>query len=98
MICPSGQDGNLTTDDGKPRKEGEKMSYSKLRGRIREVLGSEKAFADAMGMDVSTLSLKLNGKAEWKQMEMISACKLLGIPISEVHLYFFVAKVGKHQQ
>lgn len=73
------------------------MSYSKLRGKIREVFGTQEAFAEAMGMDKSTMSLKLNGKSEWTMTEIEKACYLLGIPINEVYLYFFTAKVGNAQ-
>lgn len=65
------------------------MKYDKLRGRIIEKFGSQKAFAAAMGMNVSTLSFKLNGKSEWTREEIEKACGLLDIPIEEVHSYFF---------
>ena len=70
------------------------MDYSKLRGKIREVFGTQDAFAKAMEMDCSTLSLKLNNKSEWTHSEIEKACTLLGISIEEVHIYFFTAKVG----
>lgn len=65
------------------------MDYSKLRGKIREVFGTQKAFAAEMGMDVATVSAKLNGRYEWSRCEMEKTCKILGIPMSEMHLYFF---------
>jgi hypothetical protein len=74
------------------------MSYSKLRGKIREVFGTQEAFAESMGMDRSTLSLKLNRKSEWTMFEIEKACDLLGIPIIDVYLYFFTAKVGIPQR
>lgn len=73
------------------------MSYDKLKGKIREVFGSQSAFADAMDKDNSTISLKLNGKSEWNRAEIEKACHLLKIDISEVPAYFFTAKVGKSQ-
>lgn len=73
------------------------MSYAKLKGKIKEVFGTIKAFADAMNKDVSSISAKLNNKTPWKREEIELACKLLGIPIEEVHLYFFTQKVGKSQ-
>ena len=74
------------------------MSYNKLRGKIREAFGTQEAFALAMGIDVSTLSQKLNGKVEFKQTEIIRACNLLNIPITDVHIYFFAVKVGISKQ
>lgn len=65
------------------------MSYSKLRGKIREVFGRQEDFAVAMEMDAATLSGKLNGRSEWSRPEMEKACILLGIPMIEMHLYFF---------
>lgn len=69
------------------------MSYAKLRGKIREVFGTNAAFAAAMPMDLSTLSAKLNGKSPWKREEIEQACVILGIPIEEVYLYFFTKKL-----
>lgn len=65
------------------------MCYAKLRGKIKEVYGIQARFAEAMGMDRSTLSLKLNGKSEWSRIEVENACKLLKIPMQDVYEYFF---------
>ena len=68
------------------------MSYAKLRGRIVEKFGSQSAFAAEMGWRDALLSAKLNNKREWAFPEVMSACKLLEIPPSEAHLYFFCTK------
>lgn len=68
------------------------MSYSKLRGKIKEVFGTQEPFAMAMDMNPATLSAKLNDKADWTKAEMEKACCLLGIPLLEMHLYFFCPK------
>ena len=68
------------------------MSYSKLKGRIKEYFGTNKAFAKAMGMDLSSLSAKINNKSPWKREEIEKACDLLCIPIEDVYLYFFCRK------
>lgn len=65
------------------------MSYAKLRGRIVEKFGTNKAFSDALAVDRSTLSLKLNNKKPWLREDIERACILLQIPIDEVYLYFF---------
>lgn len=67
--------------------------YSKLKGKIREVYDTNAAFAKAIGMGKTTLSLKLNNKAEWTQAEMVSAMDLLNIPPTSVRTYFFTHKV-----
>lgn len=68
------------------------MSYSKLRGKIREVFGTQDAFAAAMGMNTATVSGKLNGRSDWTRAEMELACSLLGIAMMEMHSYFFCPK------
>ena len=68
------------------------MSYSKLRGKIREVFGTNENFSKALGIDLSSLSAKLNNKSPWKREEIEKACSLLLIPIEDVHLYFFCKK------
>ncbi len=71
------------------------MSHAKLRGKIKEVFETQDAFAEAMGMDRSTMSLKLNDKSNWTSDEIVRACDLLGISCERLHLYFFSAKVLK---
>ena len=71
------------------------MSYSKLRGKIREVFGTQEAFAEAMGISTVTISQKLNGKVEWKTSEIVKACELLGVPLADNAEYFFMRKVKK---
>lgn len=68
------------------------FDYDKLYGKIREVFKTQEAFADAMEMSRSALSLRLTQKVEWKSPEIIKACMLLNIPVNEVHLYFFCLK------
>ena len=68
------------------------MDYSKLRGKIREVFGTEAAFATAMGYNRSTISAKLNNLSEWSRADMDKACVLLDIPFSNVGPYFFCRK------
>ncbi len=65
------------------------MRYAKLRGRIIEKFGSQSAFAATLGWREALLSAKLNSKSEWSFSEVMTACKILEIPLSEAHLYFF---------
>lgn len=67
--------------------------YSKLNGKIIEKFGKQYAFAEAIGWSERTCCLKLNNKVEWKQSEIIGACKLLGIQESEICAYFFAYEV-----
>lgn len=65
------------------------MSYAKLRGKIKEVFGTQGAFAKAMEMNTVSLSQRLSGKLDWKTPEIAKACELLGIPLNENAEYFF---------
>ena len=65
------------------------LKYAKLRGAIRERLGSEGVLAVKLGMNPVTLSKKLNGKTDWKKNEMEKTLEYLVIPRSEVYDYFF---------
>lgn len=69
------------------------MSYAKLRGKIREVYGTQDAFSEAMGVSSVTISQRLNGKTDWKTNEIAKACELLGIPLKDVALYFFTPEI-----
>lgn len=71
------------------------MSYSKLKGRIKEIFGTQAAFADAMGISTVSLSHKLNGKNEWLASEIVKACDLLCIPLTDNAEFFFTRKVKK---
>ena len=64
-------------------------TFGKLRERIRQMFGTQKAFADAMGWNVCTLNLKLNGKVDWSRSDIFKVCDILCIPMCEVADYFF---------
>lgn len=68
------------------------MDYSKLRGRIREVFGTQDVFAKALYISPCSLSQKLNGKTEWAADEIRRACELLSISPEDIPLYFFCPK------
>ncbi len=67
------------------------IPYGKLRGRIIETFGRYNEFARAMGMSCASLTMRLHGKTQWKQADILKACDLLGILKSEVCDYFFTA-------
>lgn len=69
------------------------FDYSKLRGRIVEICGTMKIFADLMGLSQKTISLKIGGKIYWTQKEMIRTAEILKFEFSDIPLYFFVPKV-----
>ncbi len=80
-----------------------KFDYSRLSGRIVDVYGSRRKFAEAMrnsGVQMSehTMSLKMNNKVYWKQPEINVACDLLGIPEDSIATYFFTQKVQNFER
>lgn len=74
------------------------FDFSKLRGRIKEVYGTQTAFAIAMLMNEATLSNKLNNNVEFSPKEIVRACLLLSIKLEEIDIYFFTFKVQKNEQ
>lgn len=71
--------------------------YSKLRGKIKEVFGTEQAFAKSLGICRVSLYKRLQNRLDFSREEMIRACDLLGIPYSEMSTYFFCKIVQKHE-
>lgn len=69
------------------------MDYKRLKLKIKEVFDTQENFAKAMGMSKTALNQRLNGSVEWKTSEIAKACGLLGISITDAHLYFFTQKV-----
>ncbi len=70
------------------------FDYCKLRGRIREIFGTEKQFAKAMKMTAATLSAKLNGLQVFSQKEISLAVDLLQLSDSDIPTYFFSTKTS----
>jgi transcriptional regulator with XRE-family HTH domain len=66
-----------------------KFDYSKLRGRIIEIYGSQHEFAKALGISKQAVSKKMNGKIPFHQTEMVVISNLLNFPVSEMDKYFF---------
>jgi len=69
--------------------------YRKLRGKIREVFGTQSIFARELGLSEASLSAKLNNVVEWTQEEIETSVHILGIPWKELPEYFFTPKVEK---
>lgn len=69
------------------------MKYKKLKLKIKEVFDTQEAFAEALGMSYTALNFRLNNKIEWKSSEMFKACKLLGIALCDLYIYFCAEEV-----
>jgi len=74
------------------------FDYNKLRGRIKEIFGTQDKFASALGIGRVSLSQRLNNSLEFSSFEIFKACSLLEIPSEELPIYFFTEKVQKHEQ
>lgn len=75
----------------------QKYDYSLLRGRIREIFGSEKKFAEQLrkseiSMSTGTFNSRINGSTYFKQPEIQLMCELLGIKLEKMTIYFFTPK------
>ncbi len=69
------------------------MNYAKLRGKIREIFGTQEAFAKAIGLSKSGVSMRLNGKVNWTAEEIERAKEALNFSAEEIGTYFFTRKV-----
>ena len=88
---------NSKMDFTKVKDEDIVFDFSKLRGRIKEIYGTQTAFAVAMLMNEATLSNKLNNNVEFSPKEILRACLLLSIELKDVNIYFFTLKVQKNE-
>ena len=67
--------------------------YSKLKGKIKEVCGTQDSFAEKIGIGRVSLSQRLNNSLEFSQDEIFKSCHVLGIDKEEIPVYFFSQKV-----
>lgn len=74
-----------------------KYDYSKLKGRIKEYYGTQKNFADSLGISEASVNYKLNNKCKWDQDEIYLVINRLNITsLSEFIEIFFTEKVEKN--
>lgn len=72
------------------------FDYSKLRGRIVEILGNQNELASRLGISLVSLSRKLNNKVRFSTDDIITIAEVLKIPDTEIGIYFFTLKVSKN--
>lgn len=73
-----------------------KFDFSRLRGKIREQGKSQADLCAEIGMSTATLSLKLSGKSDFRQEEIMAIAKTLGIAPKQIPYFFFCEKVQKN--
>lgn len=88
----------IISDFSKLSNENIIFDFSKLKGKIKEVYGTQGAFATEMAINEATLSNKLNNNVEFSSKEMVRACYLLKIAFEEIKLYFFTLKIQETEQ
>ncbi|MEQ2433607.1 DUF739 family protein [Blautia caccae] len=74
-----------------------KYDYRKLRGRIKEICGTQEAFAKGIGRSYPFISYVLNGKAYFGQNDIEASAKLLRISSDDIGEYFFNPKVHENE-
>lgn len=67
-----------------------KYNYNKLRGLIREFFGSQKAYADALGISLTTLNSRLNGDTYFDQREMEISAEAFHLDANGLNQVFFL--------
>ncbi|MEE1137295.1 MAG: DUF739 family protein [Acutalibacteraceae bacterium] len=65
-----------------------------LKGKIVEKGKSRSDMASVLGIDISTLSKKLNGTTEWKRSEMQIIRNYLGLTLEESESIFFAEELA----
>jgi hypothetical protein len=63
--------------------------YSKLRGRIREKIGTEGEFAKRIGRTPNYISKVFRNVTYLSQEDISTSAALLEIPTNEIGTYFF---------
>lgn len=68
-------------------------NYNKLKGKIIEIFGTQRAFSEAIGLSYTSLNQRLNGHLQFSQDEIFKSCDALGIDYKDIPLYFFTILV-----
>lgn len=74
------------------------FDYSKLKGKIVEVLGNQSNYAKALGLSETSITNKLNNAVYFTQGEIITSVEVLHINLEDISTYFFTQKVEKTKQ
>ena len=68
------------------------FNYNKLKGRIKEMCGTQLGYAKALGISDAALSQRLNNKGVFTQTEIYESMAILKIEPVELSIYFFIAE------
>lgn len=64
-------------------------TYNKLRGRIIEIYGTQRKFAEKLGVSKNSVSKKMTCQTEFSQADIIQWSMLLNVQKDEYGDYFF---------
>lgn len=78
--------------------ENPEINHDKLKGKIKEVLGTQSKLATKLGLDDTTISNKLNNNTYFTQKEILKICSILNISFVDIPEYFFKLKVRENEQ
>lgn len=73
------------------------FNHNKLRGRIKEIFGTQSEFSKLLGMSNATLTSKLKNTSEFTQDEIARAIYLLKLKNSDIPDYFFTEEFRKNK-
>lgn len=71
--------------------------YRKLRGRIKEKIGTEGEFAHRINRSSNYISKVFRNATYLSQDDIDKGAKILDIPTEEIGVYFFTQKVHKNE-
>ena len=63
--------------------------YRKLRGRITEICGSQRALAEKIGLSETAVTMKMTGRSGFSQDDILQWAEVLQIKPEEYGAYFF---------
>lgn len=69
------------------------FDYAKLQGLAKEKGYTQGMLANTLGISENAFSNKINGKNQFKPLEIEKLCYVLDIDRSNIGLYFFTPKV-----
>lgn len=74
-----------------------RYDYSKLRGRIKEKLGTEREFALRIGRTANYVSKVFQNGTYLAQNDIANGADVLDIRVDEIGVYFFTPEVHKNE-
>lgn len=66
-----------------------KYKYAKLKGLIKEHLSTQEAYANAIGISLTTLHSRFSGETYFNQTEMEKTINIFGLQLADIEVIFF---------